>query len=242
MIVIPARLESTRFERKILHKIDGVEMFIQTARNAAKVGEVLIACDDEITAKIAEKYGFKAILTSKDHVSGTDRINEAVSSLKLNADEIIINVQADEPFFEAENLADFANFAKVKINSGAFMASCYKVIDEQSAKDPNLVKVVLDASGDAIYFSRSVIPYPRATYSEFKGHVGIYAYSVANLREFCALKTSELENIEKLEQLRAIASNKKISMLKITTNSVGIDTLDDYLKAAKIFGFKSGIE
>lgn len=234
--VIPARLASTRFENKILQDIFGVPMFIATAKNVAKIGEVLIAVDDENVLKIAENYGFKAVMTSLNHNSGTDRINEAVRNFGLNENEIVINVQADEPFFEAQNLAKFAEFAKREISqNGAFMASCYKKISENDAKNPNLVKVVLDNFSNAIYFSRSLLPYPRAEFRDFLGHIGIYAYSVKNLREFCQFAPSVLENAEKLEQLRALSNAKKIAMCEINTQSIGIDTIEDYKIALEKF-------
>ena len=145
MIVIPARLASTRFKDKILCDIKGMPMFIATAKNALKVDDVLIAVDDEKVLKIARKYEFKAIMTDKNHQSGTDRINEAVQNFGIKDDEIIINVQADEPFFESENLRKFKDFAARKITSNeAFMASCYKKVSYEDAENPNLVKVVLD--------------------------------------------------------------------------------------------------
>ncbi|MSN96599.1 3-deoxy-manno-octulosonate cytidylyltransferase [Campylobacter sp. FMV-PI01] len=234
MIVIPARLKSTRFENKILAKINGVEMFIKTAQNAKKVDDVLIAVDDKSVLEIAKNYGFNAILTSTSHKSGTDRINEAVSKLNLDDKEIIINLQGDEPFFEVENLAKFKTFATDSIKNNAFMASAYKFINENEAKNPNLVKVVCDDLGSAIYFSRSVIPYPRERFNDFKGHIGIYAYSVENLRKFCEFRESVLEKTEKLEQLRAISNNQKIAMCELKTKSIGIDTKEDLELALKV--------
>ncbi|CZE47240.1 3-deoxy-manno-octulosonate cytidylyltransferase [Campylobacter geochelonis] len=240
MIVIPARLGSTRFPNKILCDIFGLPMFIASAENAAKVDDVLIAVDDEKTFKIAKEYGFKAVMTNQNHQSGTDRINEAVQNHGLKDDEIIINLQADEPFFECENLAKFKEFAtKAILKNGAFMASCFKLVDKDSAQNPNLVKVVLDECSNALYFSRSLIPYPREKCETFRGHIGIYAYSVKTLREFCSYQTSYLENIEKLEQLRALTNGKKIAMMKIKTKSVGIDTAADLEKALNLFKDRS---
>ena len=243
MIIIPARLASTRFERKILCDINGEEMFICTAKNASKASSVVVACDDESVAKIAKKHGINAILTSRNHQSGSDRINEACQLLGLKDDEIIINIQADEPFFELENLLIFKEFAFEAIKNGAFMASVYKSINYELAKDENLVKVVLDSAGFALYFSRSIIPFVRDSKDrqkhEYFGHIGIYAYSVKGLREFCAFREHDLENAEKLEQLRALSNSKKIAMLKISTNSVGIDTKQDYINASKKYNFKA---
>ncbi|QKF64870.1 3-deoxy-manno-octulosonate cytidylyltransferase [Campylobacter corcagiensis] len=233
MIVIPARLKSTRFPDKILADIFGEPMFIKTAKNAKNVDRVLIAVDDEKVLKIALKYGFDAVMTAQTHQSGTDRINEAVSKMLVNDNEIIINLQADEPFFEIENLAKFSDFANNSIKNGAFMASAYKMIAPNDAKNPNLVKVVCDENSNAIYFSRSIIPYPRSEFDAYKGHIGIYAYSVKSLREFCEFDESILEKTEKLEQLRALSNAKKIAMCELKTKSIGIDTKEDLEFALK---------
>lgn len=241
MIIIPARLASTRFPNKILCEIDGIPMFVKTALNASKISDVAVACDDEKVLKIAKKYGLEAVLTASNHQSGTDRINEAAKILALGDNETIINVQADEPFFEEENLKQFLEFTDKTIASGSFMTSCYKKVEADDAKDPNLVKVVLDEDKNALYFSRSLIPYPREDCKEYLAHIGIYGYSTKTINEFCLLKTNYLENIEKLEQLRALRAGKRISMLEIETKSIGIDTKEDYLKASKIYNFKAKI-
>ena len=235
MIIIPARLKSTRFAEKILCDIKGLPMFVATAKRVSEVDSVCVAVDDEKVLDIAQKYGLKAVMTSTAHESGTDRINEACQILGLEDDEIIINVQADEPFIEPQNLHAFKEFARSCLDKDAFMASCYKKSDSKSCDDANLVKVVTDANGFALYFSRSKIPYERAPYEHFKAHLGIYAYSVRSLREFCALKGSNLEKAEKLEQLRALENGRKIKMLEVTTQSIGIDSKEDYEKAMKIF-------
>ena len=235
MIIIPARLASTRFKDKILAPIGGVPMFVATAKNVSQVDNVLVAVDDEKVYDIALKYGLKAVMTSQEHKSGTDRINEASQNAKLSDDEVLINVQADEPFFESENLVKFKDFATRAIQAGAFMASAYKIISQDDAKDPNLVKVVLDKDKFALYFSRSILPYPRSECDRYLGHIGIYAYSVRNLREFCGFGDSFLENTEKLEQLRALENGKKIAMCEIKTNSMGIDTQADYERALREF-------
>ncbi|MCR8695840.1 MULTISPECIES: 3-deoxy-manno-octulosonate cytidylyltransferase [Campylobacter] len=239
MIIIPARLASTRFANKILADIGGIPMFIKTAKLASKCDDVAIACDDEAIAQIATKFGIKAIMTSKDHNSGTDRINEAAKKLNLNSDDIVINLQADEPFFEEKNLIKFKDFTAQRIKDGAFMTSCLKFTSHEEAKNPNLVKVITDKDDYAIYFSRSLIPYPRSRCDLYKAHIGIYGYSVDTLAQFCSLTTKELENIEKLEQLRALSSGKNIAMLEINSSSIGIDTIEDLQAAANKFGFTS---
>lgn len=241
MIIIPTRLASTRFANKILADIGGIPMFVKTARLASNIDDVVVACDDEDIAKIAAKFGIKAIMTSKAHDSGTDRINEAAKKLGLGSDDIVINLQADEPFFEEKNLAKFKDFTTQRLKDGAFMTSCLKFTNHEDAQNPNLVKVITDKDDYAIYFSRSLIPYPRSRCELYKAHIGIYGYSADTLAQFCALRTKELENIEKLEQLRALSSGKKIAMLEISSDSIGIDTIEDLKVAANKFGFESSL-
>ena len=236
MIIIPARLKSTRFAEKILCDIKGVPMFVATARRVSAVDRVCVAVDDTKVLDIAHSHGLQAVMTSDKHESGTDRINEACGILGLESSEIIINVQADEPFIEPENLQKFKEFAAACLDKDAFMASCYKKSSAKACEDANLVKVVTDRDGFALYFSRSKIPFERAAYSHFKAHLGIYAYSVRALREFCALKSSDLEHAEKLEQLRALENGRKIKMLEIKTQSIGIDSIEDYNHALRLFG------
>lgn len=236
MIIIPARLKSTRFSEKILKEIQGLPMFVATAKRVSSVDRVCVAVDSQKVLDIARTYELEAVMTSEKHESGTDRINEACQILGLKDDEIIINVQADEPFIEPENLQKFKEFAASCLDKDSFMASCYKKSDSKSCEDANLVKVVTDKEGFGLYFSRSKIPYERASYQYFKAHLGIYAYTVRALREFCAFKSSDLENAEKLEQLRALENGKRIKMLEIETKSIGIDSKEDYERALRVFG------
>ena len=237
MIIIPARLASTRFSNKILKEINGVPMFVATALRVSGVDDVAVAVDEPSVLEIAKAHGIKAVLTSKDHQSGTDRINEAAQILGLNESEIIINVQADEPFIEPENIAKFRAFCEQN-RENAFMFSCYKKMDDEFADDKNLVKVVTDFEGYALYFSRSRIPFNRIECKSYKAHLGIYGYSVKSLKEFCTLATSSLENTEKLEQLRALENGKKIAMLEVESQSIGIDSEEDYQRALAKFGKK----
>ena len=237
MIIIPARLASTRFSNKILKEINGVPMFVATALRVSGVDDVAVAVDESSVLEIAKVHGIKAVLTSKDHQSGTDRINEAAQILGLSESEIIINVQADEPFIEPENIAKFRAFCEQNRDK-AFMFSCYKKMDDEFADDKNLVKVVTDFEGYALYFSRSRIPFNRSECKSYKAHLGIYGYSVKSLKEFCGLLPSSLENTEKLEQLRALENGKKIAMLEVESQSIGIDSEEDYQRALAKFGKK----
>lgn len=237
MIVIPARLASTRFPEKIFADINGDAMFIATAKRVSSLDKVLIATDSIKALEMAKENGFEAIMTSEHHKSGTDRINEAISTLGLADTEVIINVQADEPFIEKEVIQSVIRRVNKAVadNEDLMIASCYKIVGKQEALDPNLVKVITDIHQYAIYFSRSLIPYDRATCNEYFAHLGIYGFTKKSLREFCALSVPPLEEIEKLEQLRAIYHSKKIAMLEVHSESFGIDTPEDLSKALQYF-------
>ena len=237
MIIIPARLASTRMPNKILREINGVPMFIATARRVSAADEVAIAADDEGVAQIAQKFGFKAVMTSRAHQSGTDRINEAADMLGVKDSEIIINVQADEPFIEPENIVKFREFCE-KNAARAFMFSCFKFMGSELADDKNLVKVVTDDAGYALYFSRSRIPFDRAASDADKAHLGIDRSRAATLNRFCSFAPSTLENTEKLEQLRALSNGEKILMLEVQSDSIGIDCEDDLQRAQAKFGIE----
>lgn len=240
MIIIPARLNSSRFENKILVDILGLPMVIRTAKQVASLDKVVIATDSLEVVELAKSHGIEAVMTSKDHQSGTDRINEAANILNLDENEIIINVQADEPFIEPRVVESVINRVKqVKENDeNIMMVSCHKKISSELADDPNHVKVLLDGHNNAIYFSRSKIPYHRDHYenSSYCGHLGIYGFTKKSLNEFCMLKSAPIEHIEKLEQLRAIYFGHKIAMVEVESKSFGIDTQEDLKNAIKIFG------
>jgi len=237
MIIIPARLASTRFPQKVLADIGGLPMVVRTAKAVEHLDKVVVAADDEAIISICKDHGIEAMLTSTTHKSGTDRINECANILNLNDDEIIINVQADEPFIEPEVVELLINKLQELQNAKEpfVMGSCYNSINADSAKDPNLVKVVLDSDNNAIYFSRSLIPYNRSGRANYFGHIGIYGFSKKSLKEFCNLDDAPIEDIEGLEQLRAIHHQKKITMLKVASTSFGIDTKEDLERAIEIF-------
>ncbi len=240
MIIIPARLNSSRFQNKILADILGLPMVIRTAKQVSVLDEVTIATDCEDVVTLAKEHGINAIMTSSSHQSGTDRINEAAKILNLKDDDIVVNVQADEPFIEVDVIEAVINrVKKVKDNNEDIMiVSCHKKISSELADDPNHVKVLLNEKRNATYFSRSKIPYHRDHYeqSTYNGHLGIYGFTVKSLDEFCKLPPALTENIEKLEQLRAIYHEKKIAMVEVESKSFGIDTEEDLKNALKIFG------
>ena len=232
MIIIPARMASNRFPNKILANINGFPMVIATAKRVESLDRVVIATDSKEVMHLAKNYGFDAVMTGDHHQSGTDRINEAASKLNIDNDEVIVNVQADEPFIEPEVVQSVIDRVK---NSNCFMASCYKLIKREFADDPNHVKVITDVNENAIYFSRSKIPYDREEHLAYFGHLGIYGFTKKSLKEFCSLSPAPLENIEKLEQLRAIYHGKKIAMVRVKSESFGIDTKEDLKKALAYF-------
>lgn len=238
MIVIPARLNSSRFENKILVDIMGVPMVIKTAQQVASLDRVVIATDTQEVVSLAQEHGIEAVMTSKDHGSGTDRINEAVNTLGVDENEVVVNVQADEPFIEKEVVKAVIDKVKEHQHDEFTMVSCYKNIDSDLADDPNHVKVVCDSDENAIYFSRAKIPYHRDHYNKepYKGHLGIYGFTKKSLNQFCEYEPSVLENVEKLEQLRAISNTKQIKMVKVESRSFGIDTKEDLENALRLFG------
>jgi len=237
MIIIPARLASTRFPKKVLTDIGGEPMVVRTAKRVAHLDRVVVAADDESIISTCQEHGIEAMLTSTTHKSGTDRINECANILNLDDDEIIINVQADEPFIEPDVVQGL--IAKLKSlqesNEEFIMGSCYNAINDESANDPNLVKVVINDQSNAIYFSRAKIPFNRSGGATYFGHIGVYGFSKKSLNDFCNLNDAPIEDIEKLEQLRAIYHQKKIAMVKVASTGFGIDTPEDLKRAIEIF-------
>ncbi len=164
MIIIPARVASTRFPNKVLAKIGDTPMVIKTAQAVSTVDEVVIATDSKKVVEVAENYNFKAVLTSSKHKSGTDRVFEATKILKLPDNEIVVNVQADEPFIEQEVVKKVFETAKKyrdRDRDEVLASSAYKIVSEDEANDPNIVKVVIDSKNMALYFSRAKIPHLR---------------------------------------------------------------------------------
>lgn len=235
MIIIPARIGSSRFPNKVLADIAGMPMVVRTAMAVRSVDRVAIATDVQEVVDIAKQYDMEAVLTSVQHQSGTDRIYEAAQKLNLKEDEIIINVQGDEPFIEAQvvqTIYDLTN--KNRSDDKILMNSAYKMISNPEADDPNIVKVVTDDDGIALYFSRAKIPYPRDHHFDaYKGHLGIYGFTMRSLRSFCKLPSAPLEDIEKLEQLRTLYYGYEIAMREVETESFGIDTQEDLERAIR---------
>ena len=235
MIIIPARIGSSRFPNKVLADIGGMPMVVRTAKAVEGIDSVVIATDSQEVIDIAKTHGIDAVLTSSTHNSGTDRIYEAAQKLNLSEDEIIINVQGDEPFIETDVVQAIYNLTKSnQDNPHILMNSCYKAINNPEADDPNIVKVVTDTDDIALYFSRAKVPYPRDHHFDaYKGHLGIYGFTMKSLQIFCGLTPAPLEDIEKLEQLRALYHGYEVAMTQVKTESFGIDTPEDLEKALR---------
>lgn len=210
-------------------------MVIATAKAVESIDRVAVATDSRKVMEVCSAYGIKAVMTSSEHASGTDRINEAAARLGLDDNETVINVQADEPFIEPETIGKLKTLVRKHAKDESVMiCSAYKRITPAESKNPNIVKVVTDESGYALYFSRSPLPYDReGGYESYKGHIGIYGFRRKMLERFCSLPPSSLENSEKLEQLRALSHGFKIAMCEVETESFGIDTPEDLQKALR---------
>jgi 3-deoxy-manno-octulosonate cytidylyltransferase (CMP-KDO synthetase) len=232
-VVIPARYASSRLPGKPLLDIAGKPMVIRVAEQAQKsqANEVVIATDFEKIATVAAEHQLSAVMTRIDHVSGTDRIAEVVQKMGWGNDVIVVNVQGDEPLIDPQLIDEVA--LTLAHNRDAVMASaCHPIHDEAAFLNPNIVKVVMDGSGHALYFSRAPIPYPRDEQHKQQivahRHIGIYAYRVGFLKQYADLSVTALEQIESLEQLRVLYHGYKIAM-SITDNAPasGVDTQAD---------------
>ncbi len=240
VIVIPARLGSTRLAEKVLLEAGGDPLVIHTWRTAgqSRAGQVVIAADDPRTVAAARERGAEVILTG-EAVSGTDRIAQCVRELELPDETIVVNLQADEPQMPAAVLDQLA--AALAADSGAALSTaCCPIQDSAELFNSNAVKVVLDARERALYFSRAPLPYERdrfdqdppqpAAVAHFR-HLGVYAYRVEFLRGFSDLEPSEAERAESLEQLRALHHGFPIRVIKLPQPTPpGIDTPEDWEK------------
>lgn len=240
-VVIPARYASARLPGKPLLEIAGKAMVIRVAEQANKSGadKVVIATDFEKIMQVAKANNVEAVLTRVDHASGTDRIAEVAQTLNWDDDDIVVNVQGDEPLIDPNLIQEVA--LTLSHSRNAVMATaCHAIHDEASMLNPNVVKVVMDADGNALYFSRSPIPYPRDdVYKQnikAHRHIGIYAYRVGFLKQYAELSVTELEKIESLEQLRVLHHGYKIAVT-ITDNAPasGVDTQEDLDYVRSIF-------
>ena len=239
VVIVPARLASTRLPRKPLADIGGVPMVVRVARAARASGaeRVAVAADSTEIVDACSAHGVEALLTRADHASGTDRLAEAVEHLGLADDALVVNVQGDEPLMPAAVVRRVAE-ALAQRTDCAIATACHPLHDAAEFFSPNVVKVVTDANGRALYFSRAPIPWSRDAFAADRDrlpaglparrHVGLYAYRAGFLRRFPQLPPAPLEQHESLEQLRALAHGFGIAVIELPEAlPPGVDTPED---------------
>ncbi|MCF8052286.1 MAG: 3-deoxy-manno-octulosonate cytidylyltransferase [Desulfobacterales bacterium] len=231
VVIIPCRYGSSRFAGKPLHPICGVSMIERVygrALQARGVDKVVVATDDSRIAEAVSAFGGKVMMTSIEAKSGTDRVAEAAERLGLGAADTVVNVQGDQPLLDPRNVEAVAR--PVSLEPGIGMATlAFRIVDEREITDPKDVKVVVDRSGFALYFSRSTIPFvrdPGQTFPIYK-HLGLYAYRRDFLDVFCRLPEGELERAEKLEQLRVLEWGHRIRVVTTEIDSPEVDLPED---------------
>ena len=235
--VIPARYASTRFPAKLMQDLGGKTVILRTYEAAKKYNlfdDVFVVTDSDLIFDEIVSNGGKAIMSIKEHESGSDRIAEAVENMDV---DIVVNVQGDEPFINTLALEKLIEVYKNDTNKKVDLASLmFEIKEEDEINNPNNVKVVVDQKGFALYFSRSVIPYPREKNVgvRYMQHIGIYAFRKQALLDFYNLPMKSLEASEKLEQLRYLEFGKRIKMIEVEEKSIGIDTPEDLEKARKL--------
>lgn len=238
-VVIPARFGSSRLPGKPLLDLEGLPMVVRVARRAALSGarSVLVATDDPRIVTAASQHGFEAVMTAADHPSGTDRIAEVAAQRGWPDDRVVVNVQGDEPLIDPAFITQLvATLAHAP--DAAIATVCCPLNEAADFANPNVVKVVLDAQGYALYFSRAAIPFPRDAFRDGAGrlppdlpayrHVGLYAYRVGFLHAYGTLSPAPIERFEALEQLRALWHGFRIAVhISPAAPPVGVDTADD---------------
>jgi 3-deoxy-manno-octulosonate cytidylyltransferase (CMP-KDO synthetase) len=231
--VIPARYAATRFPGKLMKMLGDKTIIHHVFFNAKETGlfnDVFAVTDSDIIYQEITKNGGKAIMSKKEHESGSDRIAEAITEMDV---DVIVNIQGDEPFIQKEPLEKLVQLFK---DPSVQVASLMRKISKEEATNPNNVKVVTDRSGNALYFSRSIIPHQRdaGMSAEYFLHIGVYAYKKEALMNFTRWSQSILEKTEKLEQLRYLENGIKIRMAETDYNNIAIDTPEDLEKAKRL--------
>ena len=238
--LIPARLNSTRLEKKLIKNLDGIPIIVRTYQNICSTklfDEVVVVTDSDEIINVLKEFDIKFLKSKEDHNTGTDRIAEFSKKFKS---DIIINVQGDEPFVLKEDLSKiintFKNDIENKINVISLMT---KLISVEEINNPNNVKVVVDKNNNSLMFSRSIIPYKRVenNFNYFK-HIGIYAFRNSFLNKFKKFKQTNLELTEMIEALRIIEHGYNIHMIEIDHEQISIDTIDDFNKAKSMLNKK----
>ena len=237
-VVIPARLASTRLPKKALADLGGKKMVVRVAQRATQsnASQVIVATDASEIESACTASGIQVVMTRSDHPSGTDRISEVVTHLQLKDDDLVVNVQGDEPLIPIELINQVAKTLEAKPDC-AISTAAVAISDESEINNPNAVKVVLNQMGEALYFSRSAIPFDRTHSSPvYYRHIGIYAYRVHFLKKYSQLTPSLLEQAESLEQLRALWHGFRIAV-HITSESppAGVDTPEDLERIRSFF-------
>jgi 3-deoxy-manno-octulosonate cytidylyltransferase (CMP-KDO synthetase) len=230
--VIPARYASVRFEGKVLADILGKPMIQhvwEAAKKAKALDDVVVACDDDRIYKAVTEFGGKAVMTARGHLSGTERIAEVVSDKDV---KVVINIQGDEPLLHPTMIDDVA---WPLLNDPALLVTTLmkRIEDEQEIADPNVVKVVVDKKGNALYFSRCPIPFVRDEEPGMRihyKHIGLYGYAKEFLFTYKNLPPSKLEKLEKLEQLRILENGYGIRVMETKHETIGVDTRADLEK------------
>lgn len=243
--IIPARYHSNRFEGKPLAKIMGKPMIRHVYERAKAVpilSRVAVATDDERIADCVRSFGGEAVMTRADHVSGTDRLAEAASLMGIAEQDVVVNIQGDQPMFPAEVVEQVAG--PLLADPALPMATLiYKIVRQEEIHDPNHVKTVFDKHGNALYFSRSAIPFQRnpeeAEAPTYYKHLGFYAYRKGFLLTFVGLPEGEWERFEKLEQLRALEFGYTIRVVLTRHDSVEVDTPKDLARVEALM--KTGL-
>ena len=247
LIVIPARYASTRLPGKPLLDIAGKPMVVRVAEQArlSGIARVVIATDHDGIAQASRAHGIEVITTRADHATGTDRLAEVATKLALPDDEIVVNVQGDEPLIEPNLVRAVADLLRAKPGA-AIATACHPITTDDEAFNSNIVKVVLDRDGMALYFSRSTIPHARDAFAQtakaipaslpLYRHIGLYAYRAGFLRRFPTLEAPAIERFEALEQLRALWHGYKIAVLVSEgAPAPGVDTAGDLARVRSLF-------
>jgi 3-deoxy-manno-octulosonate cytidylyltransferase (CMP-KDO synthetase) len=249
VVVIPARFESSRLPGKVLADINGKPMIQWVVEKAQQSGasQVIVATDNEEVSKVVTAFGGEVCKTRADHQSGTERLAEVMEIYDFDNDQVIVNVQGDEPFIPAENIAqvarNLANQQRTSQQQARMATLAVHIHDVEEAFNPNAVKVLTDKDGYAMYFSRSTIPYDRGRFLNeesiasigdfYLRHIGIYAYRAGFIKDYVQWPASQLEQIESLEQLRVLWQGEKIHVAVAETRLEveGVDTPEDLEKA-----------
>nr|WP_319565459.1 3-deoxy-manno-octulosonate cytidylyltransferase [uncultured Rhodoferax sp.] len=241
-VLIPARLASTRLPNKPLADIAGVPMVVRVAQRVSHIGaeRVVVAADSPLIVQACQTHGVQAVLTRTDHASGSDRLAEACQLLGLNDEDIVVNVQGDEPLMDSALVSAVARLLQ-QTPQASISTAAHAIETVADFHNPNIVKVVCDAAGLAHYFSRSPIPFPRDTPSQLPNpaplrHIGIYGYRVGFLRQFPTLAQAPTELSESLEQLRAMWHGHHIAV-HVTPHppGPGVDTPEDLERVRHLF-------